>query len=162
MQEFVVQNIGPSDLAAAPAGGFKAANRILGYEVSLELRDGGEHMKDELATGSRRVDPLGQRAKMYAIVFKAPEQIGQVMHGTPQPVELIDNERITGFQGVHGLGQGRTLADRAGNAMIGEYLFASGAFQRVQLHIEALLRGGDPGVADQPRIRLDTWYRSAK
>ena len=34
--------------------------------------------------------------------------------------------------------------------MIGEYFIASGAFQGVELHIESLVRGGDPGIADEP------------
>lgn len=140
-EQRIVERIGPSDPAAASAGGFKAANGIFGYKVSLELRHGGEDMKDELAAGGARVDTFGKGAKMNAIVFKAFEEIGQVMHGAPKPVEFIDDERITGFEGVYCLAQSRALAHRAGNAMIGEYVLASCAFQGVELHIEALIRG---------------------
>ena len=96
-QKAVVQGIWATDPAAALAGCFQAADRVLCYKVSLELCHGGEDMENELPAGGRRVDPFGEGAKMDAVGLEAVQKVGQMMNGAPEPVELVDDKCVAGF-----------------------------------------------------------------
>ena len=119
-------------------------------------------MIDQLAAGRRRVDAFGQRAEMDALVPKAHQQVGQVLDRAAQPVELQDDQRIAALQGFQRPVQTGAAGLAAGDAMILEDEIALRGFERVKLHPELLVLGGNPRIADPAPGHLDAWEKKVR
>ncbi len=70
-----------------------------------------------------------------------------MLEAAPEPVEPPDDERVAGAQLVERLGQPGPLRLPPAHA-VGEEPVAAGGGQRVELEVEGLLPGRDPGVTD--------------
>lgn len=97
-------------------------------------------MEHEFAAARRRVDALLQAAKTDTARFERAHGVDEVAKRAAKPIELPDNERVTGAHEVERLGQASALGDPA-RRDIDEHALASGRLQGVVLKVEALVVG---------------------
>ena len=77
-----------------------------------------------------------------------PDAFDQVFQGSPQAIQLPDDERVSSADELECRLETLALAGRAaGN--IGEELLATSFFERVALQLELLVLGADAGVTDE-------------
>lgn len=136
---------------AALARGGKAIACVLTNEITMELCDGGEDMKDKLASGCGRVDPFRERAKVDTIPVQTREQIGEMQHRATETIQLVDDQRVTFDQRLQRLVQAGTLGFCARLAVVIENLCAARPRQSIKLHVEPLIFGRDAGIAKDTR-----------
>lgn len=70
-------------------------------------------MIDQLPAGRGGVDAFGNRAEMDALVPEPHEQIGKVLYGATQAVELQDDEGVAAPDGLERLVEAGTARRRS-------------------------------------------------
>jgi hypothetical protein len=70
----------------------------LADQVAFELRQGGEHVEDELAARGSGVDRLLQAAEPDPALGEAGDGVDQVAQRPAQPVQLPDNQGVARAQ----------------------------------------------------------------
>jgi hypothetical protein len=89
-------------------------------EVAFELGQGGEHVEDELATRGGGVDRLLQALEPDAALSQPGDGVDQVPQRAAEPVELPDDQGVTGAQLVQELLEGGPVGAGAAGGL-GEY-----------------------------------------
>jgi hypothetical protein len=89
---------GPAAVAAAGPGGGQSRGRAFADEVAFELGQGGEDVEDELAAGGGGVDRLLEAPESDPAVGESGDGVDQVAQGAAEPVELRDDQGVTGAQ----------------------------------------------------------------
>src|SRR5437870_5713533 len=103
----------PAPSTASGSRGGQSRQRALANEVALELRQGAEDVKDELATRRGRVDVLLQTAEADIAPLEFGDRVDQVTQRTSQSVELPDDEGVGRSQLVEDFSQLRAVVERA-------------------------------------------------
>ncbi|KWX05457.1 hypothetical protein TH66_01775 [Carbonactinospora thermoautotrophica] len=145
---FVGQRRGPAEALAAGAGGDQAFVGGLDDEFADELGQGGEDVEDQPAAGGGGVQGLVQALEADAAAEQVRDQGDQVGQGAGEPVPAGDDEGVAGAQVVQA---GRQFGPVGAFAreLVGEHPDASGLGEGVDLAVQVLAGGGDPGVADE-------------
>ena len=127
-------------------------------QVALELRDAGEHMKEQPPGGRGRVDGLVQHHQVYPEGLKLPDHRHQVVDATGQAVELHagDDVELAGPDGRMESVQGRAPLLGSTLALVNE--LPDGPAPRPgegaeseELVLSSLTRGAYPALeADAP------------
>jgi len=104
-------------------------------------------VKDQLAAGGGRVDLLGQAPEADAASLQLGHRLDQVPERSPEPVEAPHHQGVALAGVLQRLHQGSTLDEGAAGGL-GEELVAPGRREGVELKVEGLLTGRDPGVPD--------------
>jgi hypothetical protein len=80
--------------------GLHAGAGTLGDERALELGEHADHLPHGPPRRGVRVDRLGERAELHALALQLIEHMDQVPEAPAQPIELPDDERVAGLQGL--------------------------------------------------------------
>lgn len=129
-------------------GGSHSGSGAFGDQPALELRECAHDVKDETASGGRRVDLFGQRHKAHALFPKALDHANQMFKGATQPIQLPHNQDIAFFEFAQGDMQTGPRTIRTREAMIFDNLTTASLSELLFLQIEVLVVGRDAGVAD--------------
>jgi hypothetical protein len=122
--------------------------RPLADQVPLELRQRAEDVEDELAAAGRRIDRLPDAAEADLLGLQGGDRLDQVLERAAQAIELPDDQGVARAEERQRLGQaGAFILDPAGD--VGEDPLAAGPREAIALEVEALVHGGDAGVADE-------------
>ena len=120
-----VQRPRPTSLAPPSACGLQARLGPLADQVPLELGQGPEDVKDELAAAGGRVDRLLEAAEPDLPRLQGGDRLNQVLERTSQPVELPDDEGVAGPEEGERFGEsGAFVLGTAGD--VGEELPTAG------------------------------------
>ena len=141
------QLLRPTTEAPTSASGGQSGLRPLPDEIPFELREGAEDMEDELAPGCGGIDLLGQALEANAALGQCRDHLDQVLERPTQAIETPDDERIPFPEIAEDLVQLWSLGFRPTGGL-GIDLAAAGLLQRIQLQVESLFSGRDPGVAN--------------
>jgi hypothetical protein len=101
--------------AASSSRGCQSGQRALADEVALELRQGAEEVKDELAPRRGRIDVLLQTAEADIAPLEIGDRVDQMTQRTSQTVELLDDEGVGRPQLVEDF---RRLRERIDNPVV--------------------------------------------
>src|SRR5512135_2267773 len=140
----------PRSAALLPAGPGRVepGPGPLADEVPLELGQGREDVEDQLPAAGRRVDTLLEASEADLPFLELPHGLDQVPDAATQAVELPDHEGVPLPEVCEGLIEPRPRGTCT-TGLVREEPLATGALQGISLEIEALLEGGDAGIADQ-------------
>lgn len=133
-------------LHAPQSGRLHAFAGSLDDKAAFKFGERGENVKGEFAAWDRGVDFFGERTEVNDALVEVLNDGNEVAQAAGQPVELPNGERVAVPQCFEATGEGRALRGGSG-AAVGENLFASGALQRLQLHVGVLVNGRYAGVA---------------
>ena len=134
---------------------FQSGQGVLTDQITLELSHRAEHMKNQLPANRLGVDALTQRAQMYAAFVELPQEQGQMLHRTPQAVELVDHQNITRPKMGQSLIKTWPLGFSARHAVVLKHRLAPRTAQGVRLKIELLRLGGNSRIANHSASRFD-------
>jgi hypothetical protein len=135
-------------VAAAGPSSRQPSRRAFADEVALELGQGREDVKDELAARRSGVDRFLEATEPNTAVGQAGDGVDQVPQRAAEAVEFPDDQGIAGPQLVqHLLESGPVGAGAAGG--LGEHPVAAGTLQGVDLELRLLVGGGDASIAEQ-------------
>jgi hypothetical protein len=87
------------------------------------------------------------------------QQIGEVLDGTAQPVELQDDKGIAALQRFKCAVKAGAAGFAPGDAVIPEYLIALRRLQRIKLHPQLLILRGNPRVAYLAARDFEAWEK---
>jgi len=120
--------------------------RALPNQVTFELGQRAEDVEDELAPRRGGVDLFGETLEANAPRGKRRDYLDQVLQRTAQAIEPPDHARVPGSEVREHVIQDRSVGLRAAGCFLVN-LAAAGGRQRIELQVEGLLPGRDPGVA---------------
>ena len=132
---------------AALLRGLDAGACALGDERALELGQDADHLPHGAARGGVRVDRLGKRAELHAALLELVEHVDEIREAPAEPVELPDDQRIAGLQGLEAPEQGRALRRGSRDSLVFEHGFTAGLLQGCELQGGVLVLGRDASVA---------------
>src|SRR4051794_876623 len=112
----------------------------LSDEIPLELRQGAEDVKDQLAPARGGVNLLLQRAETDVLLRERSDGLDEMPKGPPQPVQSPDDKGVTGPEVRERLCEPRTVCQGTRGG-VGEELSAAGRSERVLLEGEGLFVG---------------------
>jgi hypothetical protein len=75
-----------------------------GSQGSLKRGQHTDHLPHGAACRRLGVDGFPERLELYALLLKTVRHVNEVAHTAAQPVELSDDGRVAGLQGVQGNG----------------------------------------------------------
>ena len=117
-------------------------------EVALELGQRPEDVEDEPTAGGGGVDLLGDHAEADAPRSRGANGLDELLAGTPQAVQALADDGVPLPQAAQDVGQDEPLGLGAAGGLGINHL-TDDLLRGIQLEVERLLPGGDPGVADQ-------------
>src|SRR5450755_3173994 len=124
--------------AAACAGCGQAVHRALVVQLTLELSDGADDLKEQSPRGRAGVDALLQDNEVDAALLQCRGQLQQVLEAASEPVEFRDHERVAGPQlGYRSVEFGAGLVLSGG--VLDEQPLAAVGLQDVRLPVGVLL-----------------------
>ena len=144
---FPIELAWPAALAPSGSGGGEAGHGALADTAALELRQRRREVEVELPHRGGRIDVFRQYFEMDFTLFQRVDDRDKVDKGPAQAVQLPHDQRVAGAQEAQRIIEART-GFRAAH-LVGEYFFAPGFLQGVELEIEILVVGGDTGIADK-------------
>jgi len=150
----------PSDLGAVdlrraslvPAVSLRFADTFelaLTAQRSLELREGGQHVKERLADGRRGVHRLVCHLEGHALLAKLEDDLLEIENRATQTVKASADQRIAFADVVEQCFKLlASIAARAAGLLRPYPLAAAGGLQGFELDAEVLVRRADARVAD--------------
>lgn len=118
-------------------------------------------MEEEPACSCACIDSVGQAGEVDLPRTKLRREVHQLPNGPAQTIQLPDNQRVAGAQKRQRVCQTRPITAPA-TGMIRENPLATGARQRIDLEIQALVGGRDAGVANEHAGIGSNLIRTAK
>lgn len=116
-------------------------------------------MEDEPAAGGGGVERFVQGLEPDAAAAQFADDGDQVLQAAAEPPQLEDDDRIAGTQVVQALGQLRAVCVLAAELFLEDPVTA-GRGEGVDLAVELLVTGRDPGVSDQRGCAAERFDRS--
>ena len=135
----------PTVLVLAVGG--NAGAGALRHDLPFHLSEGRDDGENGFADGGLGVDAFAQADQLDLAVVELIDDLNQVGHTAPQPVEAPDDERVAGAQGLEEAVEFGALAAAAGS-VVGVDAVAAGILESGDLKLRILVSGGDAGVAD--------------
>ena len=118
----------------------------LGDEPSLEVRDGAENVKHELAGGRGGVEALLEADQVDTSGLEVVDGLEQLPERAAQTVEASDAQAVSGPGVVDELGEPGTLETLSGDD-VGEHPDRAGLDEACVLRLRVLVVRGHAGVA---------------
>ena len=140
-----------TNAAAAPfllTGGIDSGLSAFPQHGALELREGPHHLHHHPAGRSGRVDGLGQATKSRAGFPELLHDREHVAQRAREPIQLPDNDHITGAELMEEPEELGPVPTSAGNLLTVDAL-APRRFERRHLSRGVLIVRGNAGVTDQ-------------
>ncbi len=132
---------------AAGAGRDEAVTGAFAHQGMFELGDSPEDLEEHPPGRGGGVDALVEDDQVDTAALKILGQLDEVLEGTPEPVELGDDQLVAGPGDEEGLVEFGPAGEAPGG-LVEMDLVAAGGAQRVMLAVGVLVAGGDPPVAD--------------
>ena len=134
-------------------GSFKSGPGAFPKHGPFELGEGADHLHHHPSCGGGRVDGLGQAAESRAGLLDALHDREHVAKGAREPVQLLDDEHVTGPQLIE-----ETLelgpVPTAARDLLAKEALASGSFEHQGLSGSVLVVFGDSGITEQHCIKV--------
>src|SRR3954453_11520400 len=89
------QRLWPSSTLPSGPGCLQPCVRPLFNDVSLELRQRPENMKDQFSARGGRINLLGEALKADLAVIQLSDAFNEVFEGAAEAIQLPDNEGVT-------------------------------------------------------------------
>ncbi len=134
--------------AAAGSSGGEAGVGAFLDEVPFELRQRGEDVEHEPATGRGGVDGLLQGPEPDAALGESVQLIDEVPDGPTEPVESPDDESVAGAELVEELVELGPVLERPGHG-VDEHAVAASGVERVDLQRRVLVCGGHARIPEK-------------
>ena len=123
--------LAPTTLAAFLCGP-QARTGSFPDQIAFELGESPEQMKDQSASGCRRVDILGDGAETNTLGLQLCDDLDQMFHRPTETIELPDRQRVAVPGITNGLSQSWPIGFHARRLVL-EQLLAAGFLQGVDL-----------------------------
>ena len=130
-----IQNLRPATLAPARPRRVQPGLGALAHQVALELGQGAEHVKHQLAAAGTGIDLLLHAHQADAHLVELSAEQDQVVQRPPQPIEPPDRQHITDARHFQRHGEARAGRLRATYPVLVDFL-APGQAQRIPLQVE--------------------------
>src|SRR3954465_8188103 len=119
-------------------------------QIPLKLSQSAKDVKDQLATAGGGVDLLLQGPEANAARLQVPDGADKMRQGAAEPIQPPNDQGVPGTQVGERLGEAGAFRHGAGHS-VGVQLLAAGCRQGVLLEGKGLIKGRDPGVANEHR-----------
>ena len=139
--------------AALLTGGIDSGLSAFPKHGALELREGPHHLHHHPVGRSGRVDGLGQATESRADFPELLHDREHVAQRARQPIQLPDNDHITGAKLIEEPEELGPLPTSAGS-LLAEDTLAARRFERRHLSCRVLIVCGNAGVTDQHCIKV--------
>ena len=139
--------------AALLTGGIESGLSAFPEHGALELREGPHHLHHHPTCRSRRVDRLGQATESRSGFSKLLHDRKHVAQGAREPIQLPDNDHITGAKLIEEPEELGPVPTSAGSLLAVDAL-AARRFERGDLSRRVLIVGGNAGLTDQHCIKV--------
>lgn len=131
-------------------------------EAPLEFCDGADDVEHQFPACRRRVNRFGEAAETNAFFLEAGGDLDQMREAAPQPVELPNDQYITGHERPESIVEFASIGLRAAHAFIAEYILAAGSSESVKLHRQVLFVRRDACVTDQHAFKFASRSRALR
>lgn len=132
-----------------PTGDRRRASRRGAFlnQRPFQFRQDSHHLPHRPARGRGGVEGFRQRAEGHPPRFQIVQEADQVPQRPAQPIQLPHRQRVAFLESLEAFRQFRPLSVRP-SGPVGEESLAPRPLQGGPLYIRALVRRGDPRIAD--------------
>ena len=117
------------------------------HQLTFHLGQGSHVVEEEASRDRGGIDRVGEADETYTAVVQTAGEVQEVFHAPAQAVQLPHHQGVALAQVIQRLVESGALGRGAADCVFVDFV-ASGLLQGVQLQVQVLVPGGDPGVAD--------------